>query len=238
MSDGHREREGPLHRGRGPEPGAGDVADGVGGGEADDEGAEEGHGQAAQAPDDGGRVGVDDQQGQDERLQLQRGATRMPATEASEAPMDQLRVESRVEPAAEEPDQAAVVHDATHRDAGPGPVEEQAQTDGDGHGGADGDDLLPGDLDAEEGEAAVAEELGHHAGRRRPDVAVDQPEEEQGQADRDGQRGGHVARVHPLDHPPLHHRPEERGQHEDGEDEGQAGVDVPARPRAASRRRP
>ena len=65
-----------------------------------------------------------------------RGATRMPATEAREAPMDQLRVESRVERPAEEPDQAAVVDHAPHGDAGPGLVEEEPEPHGDGDGGA------------------------------------------------------------------------------------------------------
>ena len=82
-----------------------------------------------------------------------RGATRMPAIEASEAPMDQLRVDSCQAPAAEQPHEGPVVDDAAHGDAGAGPIEEEAQPDGDGNGGADGDDLLVVDVHAEEAEA-------------------------------------------------------------------------------------
>ncbi len=129
-----------------------------------------------------------------------RGATRMPATEASEAPMDQLSVESCHGAPAEQPDERPVVDDAAHGDAGAGPVEEEAQPDGDGDGGPDGDDVLLVDADAEEREAVEAEELGDLARRGLPDVVVDEPEQQQREPDGHGQRGRHVVRVHPLDH--------------------------------------
>ena len=71
------------------------------------------------------------------------GATRMPATEASEAPMAQLRVESRLGRPPKRPIRLRLSTTAAHGDAGAGPEQEQAETDGDGEGGGDGDDLLP-----------------------------------------------------------------------------------------------
>ncbi len=226
---GHRQREDALDRRRAPEaPAVGHVALGVRRGEADDEAAGEGEGQAAQPPEHRGGVGVDDQQREDQRLQLdprrhqdagdrgQRGA---------DGPAEGRQLPG---PAAEEPDQGPVVDHAAHGDAGPGPIEEEPQPDGDGDGGADGDDLLVVDVHAEEGEPVEAEELRHGPRRRLPDVVVDEPEQEERQPHRDGQRGRHVGRVHPLDDRAFDHRAQQRRQHADGQEQRQRLVQVPA----------
>ena len=186
------------------------------------------HGEAAQTADHRRGIGVDHEQGQDERLELQSGR-HQDAGHRGQRGSD--RPAQGGEPGrapAEGPDQAAVVDHPPHGDAGAGPVEEEAQPDRDGDGGTDRDDLLPVDVHAEEREAVEAEELGHDPRRRLPEVVVDQAEEEQGQPHGDRQRRGHVVGVHPLDHGPLDHRPEQGGEHEDGQDEGQRGVEVPA----------
>ena len=80
---GHGQQHDEEHHGRDREPerrevdvAGRDVADGVGVGEPEDEGTHEGHGQAAEPPEDGRGVGVHDQQREVEVVHRRRGRRR------------------------------------------------------------------------------------------------------------------------------------------------------------------
>ena len=118
------------------------------------------------------------------------GASRTPATAASDEPSAQLSMLDPPGAAPVEGGQVAVVDLGPHGHADPGPVEQQPEATATRMATSDGDDLVPVDDHPGELEARCpAEELGQLAVLRLPD-GVGQTDEAEHQADGHDERGG------------------------------------------------
>ena len=92
------------------------------------------------------------------------GASRMPASPASMKPMIQAKPAMRLVRAPVSEARLRVVDHRPHGHAHAGPLEQHPQRDGDGHGAADRDQLLVGEVDPEHADLVA---LANQSGRLR-----------------------------------------------------------------------